>query len=114
MGYQEIPPGAGISAHRHVGADEIIFVHKGRGSVELGDMRREVSEGATIYVPAGTRIAMRPGKMQPMTIIYVLSDPAYVGYMRDLSVREGDTFAPLTRQQLKAIRAKHRAHVEYE
>src|SRR6266571_5833578 len=37
MGYEDVPPGHTIAPHRHLLADEIIFVHAGSGIVELGD-----------------------------------------------------------------------------
>ncbi|MBA3511146.1 cupin domain-containing protein [Sphingomonas sp.] len=113
-GYQDIAPGDRISPHRHVGADELIFLHKGRALVEVGDIRREMSEGATIFVPRGTRMAMRPSGTEPITIFYVLSDPGYAGYMRDVSVKEGEPVVPLSDAERDSIRASHRAHVEYE
>jgi oxalate decarboxylase/phosphoglucose isomerase-like protein (cupin superfamily) len=36
MGYEDIAPGAEIQLHRHLVADEIIFVHRGAGVVTLG------------------------------------------------------------------------------
>lgn len=113
-GYQDIAPGNRISPHRHLDADELIFLHKGRALVEVGDIRREMSEGATIFVPRGTSMAMRPSGPEPITIFYVLSDPGYAGFMRDISVKEGESFVPLSDAERDAIRAKHRAHVEYE
>ena len=59
MGYEEIPPGQAIQAHRHPAMDEIVFVHRGTGAAELGDRTASVGPGATIYIPQKTRVALR-------------------------------------------------------
>ena len=59
MGYEEIPPGQAIQAHRHPAMDEIVFVHRGTGAAELGDRTASVGPGATIYIPQATRVTLR-------------------------------------------------------
>jgi mannose-6-phosphate isomerase-like protein (cupin superfamily) len=48
----EIPPDSNILVHRHDRTEEILFVHRGTGTLLLGDEQLEVREGATIYVPS--------------------------------------------------------------
>jgi quercetin dioxygenase-like cupin family protein len=50
----EIGPGGEISAHKHPGADEILFLQRGTARVHLGDAVRDVHAGATIFIPANT------------------------------------------------------------
>jgi hypothetical protein len=40
MGSEELPPGQAIAAHQHPGADEIVFVHRGRGLPSSAIVRR--------------------------------------------------------------------------
>ena len=40
MGYEDIPVGEAIQPHYHPHADEIVFVHRGRGVAMLGGRRR--------------------------------------------------------------------------
>ena len=114
MGYEDIPPGRVIPPHRHFNADEIIFVHKGSGRAEVGDIRRDFTEGATIFIPRGTRITVRNTGREPLSIAFIFSHPGFERLMRDTSVREGEKVVPLTPEELKAIRARHRDHVQYE
>src|SRR5262245_32188896 len=58
MGYEEIPPGQAIQAHRHPAMDEIIFVHRGTGAAELADRTATVGAGVTIYIPQATRVML--------------------------------------------------------
>ena len=85
MGYEEIPPGQAIQAHRHPAMDEIVFVHRGTGAAELGDRTASVGPGATIYIPqrnsggaaqhgyraAGDRVFLLPAGLRGVPARYV-------------------------------------------
>ena len=47
MGYEEIPPGQAIQAHRHPAMDEIIFVH---AKLELDHADHGVGDGGTARI----------------------------------------------------------------
>ena len=70
MGYEEIPPGQAIQAHRHPAMDEIVFVHRGTGAAELGDRTATVGPGATIYIPPATRVTLRNMGSEPLAVAY--------------------------------------------
>jgi quercetin dioxygenase-like cupin family protein len=114
MGYEDIPPGQAIAPHRHEGADEIIFVHRGSGVVELGARTVAFSTGATIYIPKHVRIAMRNTGNEPVSIAFVFSKPGFEAYLRDTSVPEGQPVTPLSADERRAIRARHQWHTVYE
>lgn len=111
MGYEEIAPGQGIRPHHHPLADEIIFVHRGSGVASLGSRSAPVSAGATVYIPRNTRISMRNTGTEPLSIAFIFSRPGFEELMRENSVREGERAAPLSFEEMTAIRARHRAHV---
>ena len=77
MGYEDIPPGKPIAAHRHEIADELIFVHRGSGVVELGERVVAFNSGATIYIPRHVRIAVRNTGTAPLSIAFVFSKPGF-------------------------------------
>ena len=114
MGYEDIPPGQAISAHRHQVADEIIFVHRGSGIVELGARSVAFNSGATIFIPKHVRIAMRNTGSEPISIAFVFSKPGFEDYLRETSVPEGQPVVPLSADERRAIRAKHQWHTVYE
>lgn len=47
----EMQPGSAFPLHVHVG-DHLLYVIRGRGSVEIGGRARPVRTGDTIYIPA--------------------------------------------------------------
>lgn len=114
MGYEDIPPGQAISPHRHEVADEIIFVHRGSGVVELGARTVAFSSGATIYVPKRVRIAISNTGAEPISIAFVFSKPGFEEYLRDTSVPEGQPVVPLSADERREIRIRHQRHTVYE
>jgi mannose-6-phosphate isomerase-like protein (cupin superfamily) len=114
MGYESIPPGEAISPHRHPSADEIIFIHRGSGVVELGDRTAQVTDGATVYIPRSTRIALRNTGTEPLTIVFIFSKPGFETFLRSTSVPAGEPVTPLSSDELRAIRLRHVDHAVYE
>jgi quercetin dioxygenase-like cupin family protein len=114
MGYEDIPPGQSIGAHRHLRADEIIFVHAGAGVVQLGNAETPFEAGATIYIPKNTRISLRNTGSSPVSIAFVFSKPGFEEYLRATSVAEGESVAPLAVEERRVIREQHKWHTVYE
>lgn len=111
MGYEDIPVGEAIQPHHHPRADEIVFVHRGRGVATLGDRQAEVAAGATIYIPHGTRVTLRNTGTEPIAIAFVFADPTMSGYFRDGTVPEGEPAQPMTPADVAARRERHREHI---
>jgi len=115
MAYEELEPGAEIPVHRHRGYDEILFVHRGAGTAQLGDQTAAVGEGATIYIPAATRVGLRNTGSTPLQVVFIFPHPEKVAaYYADLTVRDGEDAKALSASELQALRAKHRDHIEFE
>jgi oxalate decarboxylase/phosphoglucose isomerase-like protein (cupin superfamily) len=114
MGYEELPVGSVISPHRHLLADEIIFVHRGSGVATVGTLEAPIAEGATVYIPRNVRITLRNTGSTPMAIAFVFSKPGFEEYLRDVSVLEGQPRTQLSEAERNALREKHRSHTVYE
>jgi mannose-6-phosphate isomerase-like protein (cupin superfamily) len=114
MGYENVVPGRTIMPHRHLVADEIIFVHEGSGVAEVGELKKPFGPGATIYIPKNVRVSVHNTGPVPLAIAFFFSKPGFEAYMRDTSVPEGQPVPPMSREELAAIRARHRWHVAYE
>jgi quercetin dioxygenase-like cupin family protein len=110
MGYEDIAPGAEIQLHRHLVADEIVFVHRGTGVVTLGGREAQVSAGATIYIPRNTTIRLVNVGTEPLGIAFVFSQPGFEELMRDNSVPEGQPVTPMSPEERAQVQARHRWH----
>ncbi|HEV7590016.1 MAG TPA: cupin domain-containing protein [Longimicrobium sp.] len=114
MGYEEIAPGDAIPPHRHLHADEIVFVHRGSGLAGLGSRESAVGTGGTIYIPRDTRITLRNTGAEPLAIVFVFSRPGFEELMRENSVLEGQPATPLSPDEQARIRARNRWHTVYD
>ena len=114
MGYEDIPPGGVIPPHWHKMADEILFIHRGSGTVELGDQKEAFTEGATIFIPKDVRVTVRNTGSGPLSVAFFFSKPGFDTFLREMSALEGESFVPLSAQELRAIRKRHEWHTVYE
>jgi len=110
MGYEDIAPGAEIQLHRHLIADEILFVYRGEGTASLNGRKAHVSPGATIYVPRNVTIGLVNDGTEPLGITFTFSKPGFEELMRDNSVLEGQPVIPMSAEERAQIQAKHRWH----
>jgi quercetin dioxygenase-like cupin family protein len=111
---EDLKPGQGIPAHRHLHADEIIFIHKGVAQVTLGDRETVVREGGTVYIPRNVRIALKNPGPGTLTIVFTFSKPGFEEYLRDTSAPEGQSMPPMSPEARAQIRQKHEWHTIYE
>lgn len=114
MGYEELAPGQSIRPHRHLTADEIIFVHKGHGHVSLGDRESSVEAGGTIYIPRNIRIGLRNSGSVPLGIAFIFSKPGFEDILRENSVLEGEQATILTAEERARTEARHSWHTAYD
>ena len=114
MGYEEIAPGQAIRPHRHLLADEIIFVHRGSGVASLGAREEPVGTGGTIYIPRNTQIALRNTGTEPLGIAFIFSRPGFEELMRANSVLEGEPDRPLSAAESAEIQARNHWHTVHE
>ena len=110
MGYEDIAPGAEIQLHRHLIADEILFVYHGEGTASLNGRKAHVSSGATIYVPRNVTIGLVNDGTESLGITFTFSKPGFEELMRDNSVLEGQPVTPMSAEERAQIQAKHRWH----
>lgn len=51
---EQMDPGRKMRIHKHLDNDELIFIHRGQGTLTLGDEIIEVETGAVAFIPRGT------------------------------------------------------------
>ena len=103
----EIPPESNIIVHRHDRTEEILFVHKGSGTVLLGDERINVQEGSTIYVPRGTYHGLENESDDDIIIAFVATPPDLVNFIRGLGWPADEQPRLLTGEEIKALEERY-------
>jgi mannose-6-phosphate isomerase-like protein (cupin superfamily) len=83
VGLQRIKGGPGIALHRHDKEDEILFIHSGSGVGTVGDERRNITAGTTLYVPQGTWHGVDP-QSDEMEILWIVSPPHFAEHLREI------------------------------
>jgi quercetin dioxygenase-like cupin family protein len=106
MGTQDLLPGAGIRVHRHEHAEEVLFIHQGSGTAILGDGRRTVEPGTTIYIPAGVWHGVENSGKE-MQLVWLVSPPGLEGFFREIGAPPESELKVLTPGQMEEIARKH-------
>lgn len=102
----ELPAGSDIILHRHDRTEEILFIHKGSGTLIVGDESVSVEEGATIYVPPGTYHGMEPQE-NDLTIVFVATPPELANFFRALGWHEGEEPKVLTLEEIRLLEQRY-------
>ncbi len=114
FGTEDLPPGETIGTHRHPSADEIIFLQAGTARVHVGDSVRVVHAGATVFIPADTRISVSNIGRDALGMVFIFSAPGFEDFMRAVSVHEGENNVPLSKAEDDEIQRKHTHDVVYQ
>lgn len=109
-----LKPGGELTTHKHPGADEILYLENGTARVQLGDSVREVHSGSTVFIPSGTWISLSNIGKEPIHGLAIFSAPGFDGFMRDVSVGEGEPILPMSEAENTAVEQKHKHDVIYK
>lgn len=103
-GLSDMLPGDSIPVHKHLGEEEILFVHRGTVDVTLGEQTRQVSSGGTVFIPRGTWVGVRVVATDTATVLFVFNAPGYEKCLRAQSSRPGERYIPPSAEALQAVR----------
>jgi mannose-6-phosphate isomerase-like protein (cupin superfamily) len=76
LGVARVPPGGGLSAHRHDQA-EVYLVLDGTGRVTIDGVAGDVGPGASVFIPGGAIHAVEATGKQDLRLAYVLAADAF-------------------------------------
>jgi quercetin dioxygenase-like cupin family protein len=108
VGLEDMPPGDSIGVHKHLGEDELVFVHRGQVEVTLGDERHRAQAGATVFIPRGTWIGFRVVGPDTATILFAFNTPGFEKCLRVLSAPAGEPYVRPADDVIAA--ARHECH----
>jgi quercetin dioxygenase-like cupin family protein len=110
----DLAPGGEIHAHRHPGADEILYLQTGTARVHVGSSVRDAHAGATVFIPANTWVSLENIGNDGISMVTVFSAPGFEDFMRAGSAREGEKNVPLTQAENDQIEKAHSSDVIYK
>lgn len=93
-----IAPGEGIPVHKHLNEDELIFVHRGEGTLTIDDKKIIVKEGSVALVPKGVWHSMFNSGKETLTMVFSYAPAGFEGYFRELGSPAGTPWQPKTQE----------------
>ena len=77
FGTEDMIPGDQIPMHKHLGQDEIVFIEKGTAHVRVGDLKRDLHAGGTVFIPAYTWVSIKNAGNETLGLVFVFSAPGF-------------------------------------
>jgi quercetin dioxygenase-like cupin family protein len=108
---ERIAQGHRVPVHLHQNNDEIVIVHEGAVAAYLQGHRAILNAGDLLFAPHGTLLGFENVSHKPATLFFVIDDPTFDGFLRDVSVPAGEKATPLTFSQRKMFASRH--HIRY-
>lgn len=101
-----IAPGEGIPVHKHLNEDELIFVHRGEGTLTIDDSKIIVKEGSVALIPKGVWHSMFNSGKETLSMVFSYSPAGFEGYFREMGSPAGTPWQPQTPEFYKQLNEK--------
>lgn len=101
-----IAPGEGIPVHKHLNEDELIFVHRGEGTLTIDDREILVKEGSVALVPKGVWHAMFNSGKEALSMVFSYAPAGFEGYFREMGSPAGTPWQPKTKEFYNQLNEK--------
>lgn len=109
---EELPAGATIPKHKHLGQDEIVLIQTGTAHVWLGDDERDLHAGGLVFIPSNTWITLKNTWTEPISLVAIFSAPGFDDYLRCRSVPANEKVTSIGMDEIKDC--AHEGHVTFE
>jgi quercetin dioxygenase-like cupin family protein len=101
-----LPPGDIIPTHKHLNEDEIIFIHKGKGILTLGEREYSFTEDLVAMVPKGAWHGITNTGREDVEMRFAYSPAGFEGYFREVGTPLGKPFIKRTLEERRPIAKK--------
>ena len=82
----------------HEGIDEVIFIHRGKGSVTVGDEVFPAGSGTTMYIPRGVYHGFVNTGETPWVFVWISSRPGFEELLRQWNIESASECARSTQE----------------
>ena len=104
---EQMEPGRKMRIHKHLNNDELIFVHRGQGTLTLGDRTVEVKTGAVAFIPRGTWHGMDNTGAEKLHMVFQYSPAGFEEFFIENGTPVGTTTKQRTEEELIATAKKY-------
>jgi mannose-6-phosphate isomerase-like protein (cupin superfamily) len=77
---EDVSPGHKMRVHKHLNNDELIFIHKGQGTLTLDDESIEVNTGDVVFVPRDTWHGLHNTGKEHLSMVFQYSPAGFEEY----------------------------------
>jgi mannose-6-phosphate isomerase-like protein (cupin superfamily) len=77
---EDMVPGRKMRVHKHLYNDELIFIHKGEGTLTLDEQLVEVKTGTAAFVPRGTWHGLDNTGIENLSMVFQYSPAGFEEY----------------------------------
>lgn len=104
---EEQSPGRKMRIHKHLNNDELIFIHKGEGTLTLDDQSIQVKTGDVAFVPRGTWHGLDNTGKENLLMIFQYSPAGFEEYFIENGTLEGIPAKEKTEEEYAATEKKY-------
>jgi len=100
-------PGRKMRIHKHLNNDELIFIHKGEGTITLDEESIEVKTGDVVFVPRGTWHGLDNTGKENLLMIFQYSPAGFEEYFIENGTIVGTPARERTEEEYKMAEKKY-------
>ena len=104
---EEQSPGRKMRIHKHLNNDELIFIHKGEGTLTLDDQSIQVKTGDVAFVPRGTWHGLDNTGKENLLMIFQYSPAGFEEYFIENGTLEGMPAKEKTEEEYATTEKKY-------
>jgi quercetin dioxygenase-like cupin family protein len=104
---EEQSPGRKMRIHKHLSNDELIFIHKGEGTLTLDEETIEVKTGDVIFVPRGIWHGLDNTGKENLLMVFQYSPAGFEEYFIENGTPVGMTARERTEEEYKQTERKY-------
>ncbi|HMJ70326.1 MAG TPA: cupin domain-containing protein [Cyclobacteriaceae bacterium] len=104
---EEMSPGSKMRVHKHLNNDEIIFIHRGQGTLTLDDQVTEVKTGSVAFVPRGAWHGLDNTGSETLHMIFQYSPAGFEEFFVENGTPAGMPIKVRTEEELTATAKKY-------
>jgi len=103
---EDMSPGSKMRVHKHLHNDELIFIHRGQGTLTLDDKTMEVKAGTVAFVPRGTWHGLDNTGTENLYMVFQYSPAGFEDFFIENGTPLGMPTKERTEEQLAATAEK--------
>ena len=104
---EEQSPGRKMRIHKHLNNDELIFIHKGEGTLTLDDQSIQVKTGHVAFVPRGIWHGLDNTGTENLVMVFQYSPAGFEEYLMENGTLEGMPAKEKTEEEYATTEKKY-------